>query len=63
MTALVASVGFIPTAISTGARAEIQRPLTMVVIGGLVSATLLTLLVLLTVYSWVGERTTARAGA
>jgi cobalt-zinc-cadmium resistance protein CzcA len=63
MTALVASVGFIPMAISTGAGAEIQRPLATVVIGGLISATLLTLLVLPTVYSWVEERREARAGA
>jgi cobalt-zinc-cadmium resistance protein CzcA len=60
MTALVASVGFIPMAISTGAGAEIQRPLATVVIGGLISATLLTLLVLPTVYSWVEERTMSR---
>jgi len=56
MTALVASVGFIPMAISTGAGAEIQRPLATVVIGGLVSSTILTLLVLPTVYAWIEER-------
>ena len=56
MTALVASVGFIPMAISTSSGAEIQRPLATVVIGGLVSATILTLFVLPTVYSWVEER-------
>jgi heavy metal efflux system protein len=53
MTALVASVGFIPMAISTGAGAEVQRPLATVVIGGLISSTLLTLLVLPTVYHWI----------
>jgi len=53
MTALVASVGFIPMAISTGAGAEVQRPLATVVIGGLVTSTLLTLLVLPTLFSWV----------
>src|SRR5437667_225747 len=53
MTALVASVGFIPMAISTGAGAEVQRPLATVVIGGLVTSTLLTLLVLPTLYGWV----------
>ena len=53
MTALVASVGFIPMAISTGAGAEVQRPLATVVIGGLITSTLLTLLVLPTLYSWV----------
>jgi cobalt-zinc-cadmium resistance protein CzcA len=56
MTGLVASVGFIPMAISTSAGAEVQRPLATVVIGGLISATALTLLVLPTVYIWVEER-------
>lgn len=56
MTALVASVGFIPMAISTSAGSEVQRPLATVVIGGLISATMLTLLVLPTVYIWVEER-------
>lgn len=56
MTALVASVGFIPMAISTGAGAEIQRPLATVVIGGLISSTILTLLVLPTLYMWMEER-------
>jgi cobalt-zinc-cadmium resistance protein CzcA len=46
MTALVASLGFIPMAVSTGAGAEVQRPLATVVIGGLISSTILTLLVL-----------------
>ena len=56
MTALVASVGFIPMAVSTGPGAEIQRPLATVVIGGLISATALTLLVLPTAYAWIEER-------
>jgi cobalt-zinc-cadmium resistance protein CzcA len=56
MTALVASVGFIPMALSTSSGSEVQRPLATVVIGGLVSATLLTLLVLPTVYAWIEER-------
>ncbi|ADO75966.1 efflux RND transporter permease subunit [Stigmatella aurantiaca] len=51
-TALVASLGFIPMALSTGAGAEVQKPLATVVIGGLLSSTLLTLLVLPTVYAW-----------
>jgi len=46
MTALVASIGFIPVALSTGTGAEVQRPLATVVIGGLITSTLLTLLVL-----------------
>jgi heavy metal efflux system protein len=51
MTALVAAVGFIPMAINTGVGAEVQRPLATVVIGGIVSNTLLTLLVLPTLYT------------
>jgi len=61
MTALVASVGFIPMAVSHSAGAEVQRPLATVVIGGLVSSTLLTLLVLPTVYAWVEQRRLARS--
>ena len=53
MTALVASIGFIPVAISHGTGAEVQRPLATVVIGGLVTSTLLTLLVLPTLYAWI----------
>ena len=60
MTALVASVGFIPMAVSTSAGAEVQRPLATVVIGGLVSSTFLTLLVLPTVFAWLEERRLAR---
>jgi heavy metal efflux system protein len=60
MTALVASVGFIPMAISTSAGAEVQRPLATVVIGGLLSSTILTLLVLPTVYAWMEERRITR---
>ncbi len=50
MTALVASLGFVPMAFSTGAGAEVQRPLATVVIGGLITSTLLTLLVLPAIY-------------
>ena len=50
MTALVASLGFIPMAIATGTGAEVQRPLAMVVIGGILSSTLLTLFVLPLLY-------------
>lgn len=57
LTALVASFGFIPMALSTTAGAEVQRPLTTVVIGGLVTSTLLTLLVLPAIYNWIeGKR-------
>ena len=50
MTALVASLGFVPMAIATGAGAEVQKPLATVVIGGLITATILTLLVLPAIY-------------
>ena len=52
MTALVASLGFLPMAISQGEGAEVQRPLATVVIGGLLLATFLTLFILPTVYIW-----------
>ncbi|MFV0090708.1 efflux RND transporter permease subunit, partial [Staphylococcus aureus] len=51
MTALVASLGFVPMALATGTGAEVQRPLATVVIGGLISATLLTLVVLPALYA------------
>jgi cobalt-zinc-cadmium resistance protein CzcA len=56
MTALVASLGFIPMAVSHGAGAEVQRPLATVVIGGLTTSTLLTLLVLPALYQWIEQR-------
>jgi len=56
MTALVASLGFVPMALATSAGAEVQRPLATVVIGGLVTSTLLTLFVLPTIYSWFAPR-------
>lgn len=56
MTALVASFGFVPMALATSAGAEVQRPLATVVIGGLVTSTLLTLLVLPTVYARFAAR-------
>ncbi len=62
MTALVASLGFIPMAIATGTGAEVQRPLATVVIGGILSSTALTLLVLPLLYRLVylrGQSTTA----
>jgi cobalt-zinc-cadmium resistance protein CzcA len=57
MTALVAALGFIPMAIATGAGAEVQRPLATVVIGGILSSTLLTLVLLPALFlSWSGDR-------
>ncbi|WP_324680285.1 CusA/CzcA family heavy metal efflux RND transporter [Hymenobacter sp. GOD-10R] len=61
MTATVASLGFLPMALSTSAGAEVQRPLATVVIGGLVTATLLTLLVLPVLYA-LAERTAIPKG-
>ena len=55
-TALVASLGFIPMAISHGAGAEVQQPLATVVIGGVLSSTMLTLFVLPSVYLWLGRK-------
>jgi cobalt-zinc-cadmium resistance protein CzcA len=54
MTALVASLGFLPMAMATSAGAEVQRPLATVVIGGLGTCTLLTLLVLPAIYARFG---------
>jgi cobalt-zinc-cadmium resistance protein CzcA len=56
MTALVASLGFVPMALNTGTGAEVQRPLATVVIGGIISSTLLTLLVLPVLYHWVHRK-------
>jgi cobalt-zinc-cadmium resistance protein CzcA len=64
MTALVAGLGFVPMALNTGVGAEVQRPLATVVIGGVLSSTLLTLLVLPVLYDLVATRdrmTTANA--
>ncbi|MES2642416.1 MAG: CusA/CzcA family heavy metal efflux RND transporter [Myxococcota bacterium] len=56
MTALVAALGFVPMALGSGAGAEVQRPLATVVIGGLLTSTLLTLFVLPSIYAWFAER-------
>ena len=56
MTALVASLGFIPMALNTGTGAEVQRPLATVVIGGIISSTLLTLFVLPVLYHWLHRK-------
>ncbi len=62
MTALVASLGFIPMALATGTGAEVQRPLATVVIGGILSSTALTLLVLPALYQWAYRREEAQEG-
>jgi cobalt-zinc-cadmium resistance protein CzcA len=56
MTAFVAGIGFLPMALQVGIGAEVQRPLATVVIGGLVTSTLLTLVVLPTLYARFGRR-------
>jgi heavy metal efflux system protein len=56
MTALVASLGFVPMAISHGAGAEVQRPLATVVIGGIITSTFLTLILLPALYEWLERR-------
>jgi len=53
MTAMVAAFGFMPMALSTGSGAEVQKPLATVVIGGIITSTVLTLLVLPVIYSWL----------
>jgi cobalt-zinc-cadmium resistance protein CzcA len=60
MTALVASLGFVPMALATSAGAEVQRPLATVVIGGLITSTILNLLVLPTLYGWFERNTVER---
>ena len=62
MTALVASLGFVPMAFNTGAGAEVQRPLATVVIGGIITSTILTLLVLPALYRLLHRDTDASAG-
>lgn len=59
--ALVASLGFIPMAIATGAGAEVQKPLATAVIGGIITSTLLTLLVLPSLYAWFFRERATRA--
>lgn len=56
MTACVASLGFVPMALATGTGAEVQRPLATVVIGGIISSTLLTLVLLPVLYRWMNEK-------
>jgi cobalt-zinc-cadmium resistance protein CzcA len=61
MTALVASLGFVPMALSTGAGAEVQRPLATVVIGGIFTSTFLTLILLPVLYEWMEREPKIRA--
>ena len=56
MTACVASLGFVPMALATGTGDEVQRPLATVVIGGIISSTLLTLVLLPVLYRWINEK-------
>ena len=63
MTALVASLGFVPMALATGTGAEVQKPLATVVIGGLITATLLTLIVLPALYKIFSKTPEPKEGA
>lgn len=63
MTALVASLGFVPMALATGTGAEVQRPLATVVIGGLITSTALTLLILPAITAWASRLTSRRKAA
>ncbi len=56
MTATVASLGLIPLLLATGIGSEVQKPLATVVVGGLVTSTLLTLIVLPAIFSWMAQR-------
>ncbi|MFT7441968.1 MAG: cobalt-zinc-cadmium resistance protein CzcA [Maribacter sp.] len=60
LTAAAAALGFLPMAVSTNAGAEVQRPLATVVVGGLVTATILTLIVLPVLYAWFEEKKTVK---
>jgi len=61
MTALVASLGFLPMALATSTGAEVQRPLATVVIGGILSSTALTLLILPALYTWAYRGSNGKA--
>jgi heavy metal efflux system protein len=61
MTASVAILGLVPMLLSTGVGAETQRPLATVVVGGLITSTLLTLLLLPVVYEWVETRASRKS--
>jgi len=63
MTAAVAALGFVPMALATSAGAEVQRPLATVVIGGILSSTFLTLVLLPVLYEWAERRTNRRPEA
>ena len=60
MTALIASLGLVPLLTATGPGSELQRPLAVVVIGGLFTSTLLTLVLLPTLYAWIEGRAQRR---
>ena len=60
LTAMIASLGLLPMLLATGPGSELQRPLAVVVIGGLVTSTLLTLILLPTLYVWLEQRLMVR---
>ncbi len=61
LTALIASLGLVPMLLATGPGSELQRPLAVVVIGGLFTSTLLTLVLLPTLYAWIETRAEQQA--
>ncbi|NVB37500.1 efflux RND transporter permease subunit [Pseudenhygromyxa sp. WMMC2535] len=63
MTTFVAALGFVPMALATGVGAEVQRPLATVVVGGLVTSTILTLVILPSLYPWLAGRAARKGGA
>ena len=63
MTTVTTALGLLPLIITTGTGSEVQRPLAIVVVGGLVSSTLLTLIVIPTLYEWIAARTETPAAA
>ena len=60
LTALIASLGLVPMLLASGPGSELQRPLAVVVIGGLFTSTLLTLVLLPTLYAWIETRSERR---
>jgi cobalt-zinc-cadmium resistance protein CzcA len=63
MTALVAALGFVPMMLATGVGSEVQRPLATVVVGGLVTSTLLTLVILPSLYPWFAGQRAGQSGS
>jgi len=63
MTTLTTALGLLPLVMATGTGSEVQRPLAIVVVGGLLSSTLLTLLAIPTLYLWISRESAAQSGS